>query len=364
VINKIPFYGQLALILISGIATLYILYIGQVIFVPLIFALFISILVNPITNFLVRKKVNRIVAILISLFIVMLAVAVLLFFISMQVSMFINTYPELKAKFDSTGENFVNWCSGKFNLEARVIKGWIRDTVNQTTHGVTASLGQTLLTVGNALVVTVLVPVYIFLILYYKHLLLEFVRKLFVVEHHARLVEVLEGTNTIIRSYLTGLLIEGAIVAVLNSVGLLALGIKYAILLGITGAILNVIPYIGGIAAIALPMIIAFVTKSPISSVWVLIVYLVIQFIDNHYLIPYVVASKVKVNALIAIVVTLIGNLIWGVAGMFLAIPITALIKVIFDHIEELKPWGFLLGDTVPPFIRLPFTKSRQANKN
>jgi predicted PurR-regulated permease PerM len=321
--------------------------------------LFISILVNPLTNFLVRKGLNRIVAILISLLVVMIGVGILLFFISMQISMFITTYPELKAKFGSAGENMISWCSGKFNLEARVIKGWIKDTFNQTMHGVSSSLGQTLLTVGNALVVTILVPVYIFLILFYKHLLLEFVRKLFAVEHHTRVVEVLESTNSIIRSYLLGLIIEGTIVAVLNSVGLLALGIKYAILLGITGAILNVIPYIGGIAAIALPMIIAFVTKSPISSLWVLSVYLVIQFIDNHYLIPYVVASKVKVNALIAIIVTLIGNLLWGVAGMFLAIPITALIKVIFDHIEPLKPWGFLLGDTIPSIIRLPFTKTK-----
>jgi predicted PurR-regulated permease PerM len=359
--SKIPFYRKSSSILISGIATLYILYVGQAIFVPLIFALFISILVNPLTNFLVRKHVNRIIAILISLVVVMLAVGVLLFFISMQVSMFINTYPELKERFNSVGEDMVNWCSGKFNLEAHVIKGWIKDTVSQTTRGITAGLGQTLLTVGNALVITVLIPVYIFLILYYKRLLLEFVRKLFAVEHHVRVVEVLEGTNSIIRSYLVGLIIEGAIVAVLNSLGLLVLGIKYAILLGITGAILNVIPYIGGIAAIALPMIIAFVTKSPLSSLWVLIVYLVIQFIDNHYLIPYIVASKVKVNALVAIVVTLIGNLLWGVAGMFLAIPITALIKVIFDHIEALKPWGFLLGDTMPPFIRLPFTKSHQS---
>jgi len=339
---------------------LYILYIGQSIFVPLIFALFISIVVNPVTNFLVRKGLNRIIAIFISIILVMLFTALLLFFISMQISMFWNTYPQLKEKFDMAGDEVITWCAGKFNIEAVVIHGWIKDTLNQTSRGIAGSIGQTLLTVGNALVITVLIPVYIFLILYYKILLLEFIRKLFAQEHHARVVEVLESTNIVIRSYLLGLIIEGSIVAVLNSIGLLALGIKYAILLGITGAILNVIPYIGGIAAIALPMVIAFVTKSPLSALLVLIVYLVIQFIDNHYLIPYIVASKVKVNALVAIVVTLIGNLLWGVAGMFLAIPITALVKVIFDHIESLKPWGFLLGDTMPPAIKLPFSKTKR----
>ena len=189
--------------------------------------------------------------------------------------------------------------------------------------------------------------------------MLEFIRKLFNQSHHKTVVEVLTSINSIIRSYLFGLVIEGLIVAVLNSVGLLALGIKYAILLGITGAILNVIPYIGGIIAFALPMAMAFVTKSPIWAIWVLIVYSVIQFIDNHYLIPYIVASKVKINALIAIVVVLVGDFLWGVPGMFLAIPITALIKVICDHIDPLKPYGFLLGDTIPPFIKLPFSKKK-----
>jgi predicted PurR-regulated permease PerM len=87
------------------------------------------------------------------------------------------------------------------------------------------------------------------------------------------------------------------------------------------------------------------------------VVYSVIQFIDNHYLVPYIVASKVKINALIAIVVVLAGNFLWGIPGMFLAIPLTALIKVICDHINPLKPYGFLLGDTVPPSIKLPFTR-------
>lgn len=207
------------------------------------------------------------------------------------------------------------------------------------------------------MVVMVLVPVYIFFILYYKSLLIEFIRKLFNVSHHKTVVEVLENTQIIIRSYLVGLLIEGAIVAVLNCVGLLILGIEYAIILGITGAILNVIPYIGGIIAIALPMIIAVVTKSWISALLVFVVYTAIQFIDNHYLIPYIVASKVKVNALMALIIVLVGNLIWGVPGMFLSIPILSLVKVIFDHIDPLKPYGFLLGDNIPPSIRLPFSQ-------
>jgi predicted PurR-regulated permease PerM len=352
-----PFYIKAPLILIGLIAFLYILYMGQSIFVPLIFALFISLLVNPLVSFLARHKIPRIIAIFIGLLAVMLLTAALLFFISMQFSMFAKTWPDLKVKFSETESDLINWCSAKMNIEPDAISNWIRSTGKKFIDNMTGSLGATLLTVGNAVVLMVLIPVYIFLILYYKYLLLEFIRKLFKQEHHKAVVEVVTSINGLIRSYLVGLIIEGVIVATLNSVGLLILGIKYAVILGVTGAILNVIPYIGGIVAYALPMIMAFVTKSPISAVWVLAVYSVIQFIDNHYLVPYVVASKVKINALIAIVVVLAGDFLWGIPGMFLAIPLTALIKVICDHIEPLKPYGFLLGDTVPPSIKLPFTR-------
>jgi len=130
------------------------------------------------------------------------------------------------------------------------------------------------------------------------------------------------------------------------------LGIDYAILLGIVGALLNVIPYIGGIIAVALPMLVALVTKS---SGWypfyVMAVYYFIQLIDNNFIVPKIVASKVKINALFSIVVVIVGNALWGVPGMFLSIPLLAIVKLVFDNIEPLKPWGFLLGDTMPPLL-------------
>jgi predicted PurR-regulated permease PerM len=104
-----------------------------------------------------------------------------------------------------------------------------------------------------------------------------------------------------------------------------------------------------------MPMMIAIVTKpTPWYAVYVLIVYYSIQLIDNNFIVPRIVASKVKINALFSIIAVLTGNLLWGIPGMFLSIPLLAIIKLIFDHIEPLKPWGFLLGDTMPPLIKIP----------
>ena len=172
---------------------------------------------------------------------------------------------------------------------------------------------------------------------------------------------VLKETKTIIQSYLVGILLEALIIAILNSTGLLILGIDYAIVLGITGALLNMIPYIGGVVAVVLPMTIAFITKDSLTSpLLVLALYGVIQFADNHFISPKVVASKVELNALVSIIVVLIGGAIWGVPGMFLSIPVTAILKVIFDKIESLKPLGFLLGNEVPGVNRFRLIKSRE----
>ncbi|MGB3017745.1 MAG: AI-2E family transporter, partial [Ignavibacteria bacterium] len=135
----------------------------------------------------------------------------------------------------------------------------------------------------------------------------------------------------------------------LNSVGLLILGIEYAILLGIIGALLNIIPYIGGVVSTALPMLVAIVTQdSLISPLLVLAVYLFIQFLDNNFIVPLVVASRVKINALVSIVVVLIFGAMFGISGMFIAIPLTAIVKIIFDRIEPMKPYGLLIGIEIP----------------
>ncbi len=356
---KIPFYAKVALIFVGLFAFVYTLYIGQKIIVPILYATIVAILLNPIVNFLVSKKINKVIAISLAVFLALVVILFIFYIISSQVTMFSETYPQLKEKFDLTSDNLTQWASDKFNIRPIKITTWIKESQMDAIGNI--GIGEKISEAGRILLVGMLLPVYIFMILFYKTLLLEFVRKLFKSEHHAVVVEVLTSTKTIIQSYLVGLFFEMLIMAVLNSVGLLLLGIQYAIILGITGAILNIVPYIGGIIAIALPMIIAFVTKdSSTYPLLVLAVYLFIQFIDNHFIIPHVVAKRVQLNALISIVVVFVGGALWGIPGMFLSIPLTAIIKVIFDHIDSLKPWGFLLGNIVPTTSRFSFIKQKK----
>ncbi len=351
----LPYYLKLSQILLGIGVFFYIMVVGQSILIPLIFSTLFAIVLNPFVDFLCKHRFNRVLAIAVALFVGIVLVFGIMYFLSTQASIFTKTFPQFKLKFNALLEEAITWVTTHTSIERQKIDEWVVKAQSDALQTGATYLGHSLGTITNLLVVVFLIPVYVFMILFYKPLLLGFIAKVFPQSRHGVVLEVLQQTKTLIQSYLIGLLVEAAIVAVLNSVGLMVLGIQYAILLGVIGALLNMIPYIGGVIAIAMPMLIAFATKTPTSALLVFIVYMVVQFIDNHYIVPSIVASKVKINALVSIVVVLVGGALWGVPGMFLSIPITAIVKVVFDRIAPLKPFGFLLGDDQPPIGKILF---------
>jgi predicted PurR-regulated permease PerM len=324
-----------------------ILYNLKGIIVPLVFAMIIAIVLNPLVDFIVRWKINRIVAILMSILLVFLIIATIFFFLFSQASQFSDSWPGLVDKSTAIFNQTIAWFSSYFDINIENIQNWILKAKAELLKASSTIIESTLLSVGSMMMVLFLIPVYVFLFLYYKPLLREFIYRLFGPVHEGKVSEIIPQTESVIQHYLIGLLIEAVIIGTLNSIGLLILGIDFAIMLGVMGALLNVIPYIGGIVAVALPMLVALATKSSgMYALYVLAVYYTIQLIDNHYVVPIIVASKVKINALFSIIIILGGNALWGISGMFLSLPLLAIVKIIFDHIEPLQPWGFLLGNT------------------
>ena len=361
----LPFYIKASLFFIGLCALIAILYVAQSIIIPLIFAFIIAILLSPVVSLFVRLKVNRILAIAMTLLLTIIIIFACGAFVVSQASLFADSWPTVVEKFTLLLNNTISQAAIYFDVKPQHIHEWINKTQGELINFNGAAVGQTLMSVGGAVAVLFIIPVYIFVILYYQPLLLEFIRRLFADNHQTEVTEIVSQTKTVVQRYLVGLIIEAAIIATLDASALLILGIDYAILLGIIAAFLNMIPYIGGIVAVALPMMVALATKeSPWSAVYILISYYVIQLFDNNYVVPKIVASKVKINALFSIIVVLVGNMLWGVPGMFLSIPLLAIIKLIFDHIESLKPWGFLLGDAMPPLKRPKKPKPRKMSEN
>lgn len=352
--SQLPFYAKATIFLVGILALLTMLYLARGIIIPLVFAFISAIVLHPVVNFFVRRKINRVIAIVITLFLSLLVIAAFGVLLVSQARRFVESWPILVDRWTGVLNQIITWASGSFAIKAQRIRDWIARTQNELINNSSAAIGQTLVTIGNSVVSLVLFPVYIFMILFYQPLLLEFIRRLFSVSNQGQAREIVTQTKSVIQRYLVGLIIEAVIVATLNTVALVILGIDYAVLLGVIGALLNVIPLIGGVVAVALPMMVALATKpTALYALYVMIAYYIIQLIDNNYIVPKIVASKVKINALFSIIVVLAGNALWGIPGMFLSIPVLAIVKLIFDHVEPLKPWGFLLGDTMPRLITI-----------
>lgn len=343
--DQYPFYIKAPIILIGLYLFFFIVALLQDVLVPFAFAGLIAVLLNPVYTFLENKKFNKIVAIVLTILLAILVMSAVLFFLSAQLAQFGEMLPQLEKKFLTLLHQVQNWLTGQFGLSAEKQTDMAKDAMN----GSKAFVGKTLNTLLGMLSFAVLIPLYVFLLLFYKPLILNFIFEVFEKDNADQVAEILQETKGAVQSYIVGLMIETSIIAVLNSGALLLLGVKYAVLLGVIGAILNLIPYIGGIIAIGLPVLMSLITGENLTTPLLIVgAYTLIQFADNNIIVPRIVSSKVSVNALISILVVLLGGNLWGVSGMFLSIPFIAVLKIIFDRIDGLKPWGKLLGDAMP----------------
>lgn len=315
------------------------------ILVPLSFALLLSILLNPVTRLLEKWHFPRVLAIAVSILFAMIVIGGVTYFLFLEIRSFSTELPVFKEKFGELLTRLQHWARHDIGIATKKQNEYLNEAEDGLKPVLTSAMG----TVMGAMAMFFLLPVYTFLFLFYKKLILAFLYQLFEKAEEKEVSVVLTQTKGAIQSYMYGLLLEAMIVATLNTCALLILGVQYAVLLGILGALLNVLPFIGGILAVLFPILIATATKDGFQTqLWIMIAYIIIQFVDNHFLVPYIVASKVKINALISIIVVLLGGALWGISGMFLSIPFIGVLKIIFDRLPELKPWGMLIGIEVP----------------
>jgi predicted PurR-regulated permease PerM len=344
VLKQYPFFVRITIILFGLILCSYALSNLRDILIPFSFAVFLAILLNPLVERFIKWRFYRVPSIFLALLIAILVIGGVWYFIAVQMMHFTGQLPVLEKKTSDLVSRLQQDLAHKIPLEKQ------NQYISEAKAGIKPLIGQLLGSVMGTLTTVLLLPLYTFLLLYYKELILNFFYDIFAREQEGEVRTVLRQVRSAIQNYMYGLLIEGVIVASLNAVALLLLGVPYAILMAILGAILNVLPFFGGILAALLPMIVATITKDGLhTQVGIAISYMVIQFIDNHFLIPYIVSAKVRINALVSIVVVLLGGAVWGLAGMFLSIPFIGVLKIVFDRIPEMQPWGRLLGSEVVP---------------
>ncbi len=345
--NNFPFYIKLAAVLFSLLALGFIVIIAKEILAPLIFSCLFSILLLPVAAFFENKlRLPRSAASMIAVVLLITLIGVLIYVIGSQIADLLKEWPQFQAQIKSSLWEFRGWVQDNFHIT----RGKQLRVANEATSKVlapdTAAVGATVLSVSAILLFLVFTFIYTFFFLLYRTLIMKFLESVFLKENKATVYEIMEEVQYMIRKYITGLLIEMGIVAIGVSTAFTCMGVRYAILLGLLTGVLNIIPYVGIFTALVLSAIVTLGT-SPDSTqaIWVIATLVATHLIDSNVLLPLVVGSKVRINALITVLGVFAGEMIWGIPGMFLSIPCIAVLKIIFDRVESLKPWGIILGD-------------------
>lgn len=316
---------------------------------PLILSFFLALVLLPVCRFLNNRKVPRVISIILCILLLVIVVSFFAWLFFMQINKLIVDYPTIRSNLTQHVNHLSGWIDRKGHFSTQQQSKIINEQSNKLLNYAGALLGGVAASASSVLLFFGLIPIYIFFLMYYKNLLLNFVFLWFNPQHHAKVQEVVHETEAIIKSYIGGLLIQITYMCILMGLALTIFGIKHALLIAIIFAFLNLIPYIGALIGNLIGVLLTISASQELGPVFtVLIVIAVVQFLDNNILMPRIVGSKVKVNALASIVAVFVGGKLAGISGMFLSLPIIAVLKIIFDRTEMFRQWGLLFGEEQP----------------
>ncbi len=316
------------------------------ILLPILFAALLSVLLLPLAVRFERWKVPRVLAIVFTLLLVIAALAGLFYGFGSQIVSLRGELPKLEARSILYFDQVQQWASQRFGYQPMSKGELIDSSMASFKSSAGGYLGSTLSTTAGILSVTTLVPIYIFCFLYYRDHMRQFLFRFVSPDKRTSVLQTMDSIQVVVQAYIQGLLTVIVIVSVLNSIGLLFLGVKFAVFFAIFASVLAVIPYIGILVGSAIPALVTLVdTGSPGKALGVVGVFMFVQFLEGNFITPMITGSKVSINPMAAIIALILGGELWGTPGMILSIPLMAVLKVVFDSSKNTEPWGFLLGD-------------------
>lgn len=328
--------------------TVFAMVMAKSVLVPLLFSLFLSILLAPISGWLEKYKVPRMLSSLIALLVGILVLFGIGFFFYSQMTAFAADAEMFTSRLEellNSLEGFLStWFSieGEINLDRIVteLTAFIQDNIRSLTRGLSGA--------ASAITTFFLVPIFMYLILLLRGMLKNFLLMAFGgsdEEERARVQVIISKIKVLIQRYIAGLLMVITILAILYSTLLAIIGIDHAIFFGSFAAMLNVIPFIGPFLGSILPILYALITMDSLIYPLIIIAgFYVVQMLEGNLFTPVIVGSQVSMNALATLLLIFVGAQIWGLSGMILFIPLGAILKIIFDEVDSLKHYGYILG--------------------
>jgi predicted PurR-regulated permease PerM len=349
---RLPAYFRIVIVLLGVVLIVIIMRQAKIVLVPLLIAGLFSILISPLTVWLENKRLPSALAVITSLIVLIVFLLGAIYFFYNQILGFAGDLGALERRVSEFIETINIFLANHIEGTVPISMDNIRETIFKQIYENMDTLTQGIIATAGTITMILIMPIYIFLFLYYRKFLAEFIKRTFPEHHKEKVIKVLNNVKYVVQNYIKGMFLVICILAVLNSIALFSLGIKHALLFAVFAALLNVIPFLGPFLGAVFPILYALLTKD---SLWypfgVFIAFYIIQLAESNFFTPKIVGGKVSMNPLMTIIALFIGNFIWGLAGMVLFIPGMAVLKVIFDEIEGMEPYGFLLGTVKDDFI-------------
>ncbi|MBY0436448.1 MAG: AI-2E family transporter [Cyclobacteriaceae bacterium] len=322
-----------------------ILYLGRDLFIPLAFAALIGFILYPVCAWLEKKRIGRATAIFISLLMLLLLVVVVFFLLVQQFTLFLKEWPTIQLKVHDLVSTITRSAINYYSITEAQQEKWAQELATRLISFLVDGFPSVVTASVYSFVLLIMVPLFAALILYYRHRLVEILFYIFPQERHEDLRSILSLTIGAYYNFIKGMALVYLIVGVLNSAGLLILGVPHAIFFGFVASILTFIPYLGIMVGSLLPLTMAWIT---FNSVWyplgVILVFTIVQYLEANVIFPFAVSSRLNMNALATLVAIVAGGIIWGVSGMILFVPFAGIVKLIADRHPKMKLWSLLIG--------------------
>jgi len=342
-IQKLSFLRLLQIVFFVVLA----LFFGKTLFIPLSYGLFTAVILYPVCKSLEKRKISKQVAIFICLLIIALLITVLLLLLTFEIKAFANDLPLLQNKMTASIAQLQQWLLQRFNISISQQAIWMENLGEGFLKNTANLLQQTLAATFNTVFIACIVPVFMALFLYNRNTFIQFVQSLVGDQFKPQVNRILKVTIHIFHRYIRGMIFVYLTVGTLNTIGLLLLGVKHALLFGMLTAIMTIIPYLGIIVSSILPISVAWITTG---NIWVplgvIAVFGIAQYLEANVIFPFIVGVQLNVNTWATLVAIITGGIIWGVSGMILFMPFVAMLKITSDYIKEWKPLNILLSRT------------------
>lgn len=318
-----------------------VLYFGREVFILIIFSGFLAMLMTPLSVRLEKGGVSRMLSSLISILVIVAIIAGICFLLSSQVSSISEDMPQIKKRVEEGILIVERWINNTLGISSDTLKQRASEMMSGAGTVMATALKSTFSFLGGF----VLIIVFTFLFILHREKYENFVVMLSREDKRTETRKVMGKISNIAQQYLTGRLISIIILGVLYLIGFLIIGVKNALLLSVIAALLTFIPYIGPLIGGFIPFFLTLVSGSFNQALWVLVILAFAQLFDNYFIEPYVVGGSVSISPFFTIFILIMGGVVWGIAGVILFLPLLGIFKIIFENVESLQPYAYLIGD-------------------